>query len=140
MSLATGPALRELYGRRLSGQDGYYDAFELVFFPGSIPPTTKSRSYSSPLVVFDLPSNWAVFNASSGTIMITPMTRETIAPGVVTHFRFNGILGAVHEVLQQGSVTKTGEGGDIQFPSTGWSVGLPVTLVRLYLRPPQMNM
>lgn len=140
MSLATGPALREIYGRRLSGQDGYYDAFELAFFPGSIPPTTNGPSYSAPLVVFDLASNWAFFDAQFGTIMNTPMTRETIAPGVVTHFRFNGILGAVHEVLQQGTVTKTGEGGDIQFPSTGWSVGLPVTLAALYLRPPQMNM
>lgn len=139
MSLATGPALRELFGKRLSGEDGYYDSFELAFFPGYVPSAITTPIYAAPLIVFPLPSPWATYLSAYGTVLTTEQTLTTTAPGVVTFFRFNGIKSAVTDPLQHGTVSTYGAGGDIQFSATGWPIGLPINLKRLYLRPPQLN-
>lgn len=138
MALATGPELRELFGKRLSGQDGYYDSFELAFFSGSVPGAITAPIYSAPLVVFSLPSPWASYDATAGTILSAEQTEATTAAGMVTFFRFIGIKAGTPAALQQGTTSTPGAGGDIQFSATGWPVGLPITLKRLYLRPPRL--
>jgi hypothetical protein len=53
---------------------------------------------------------------------------------------FTGLLGTTRDPLQGGRVTKPGLGGDIQFSETGWPVGLPITLKKLILRPPTLQL
>lgn len=140
MTLATGVALRDLHGKRLSGEDGYYDAFELAFFAGSVLGTMNATIYASPLVVFPLTSPWASYTNANGTLGVAEQTQNTINAGVCTWFMFTGLLGTTRDPLQGGRVTKPGLGGDIQFSETGWPIGLPITLKSLVLRPPTLQL
>ena len=56
MPLASGNNLREQYGHRITGEDGYFDSFELAIFDGYRPRNIETPLYQSPLVVFSLPS------------------------------------------------------------------------------------
>ena len=139
MALATGQILRTLMCKRMTGDDGYFDSFELVFFPGNSPPYITSTIYAVPLVVFPLPNGWAYYYPPEGIVMNAAQTRPVTAAGVPTFFRFNGIKSGVSEALLQGTVGITGSGADMLFSQTGWPVGLPVSINALRFRPPQYN-
>lgn len=139
MALATGQMLRTLMCERMTGDDGYFDSFELVFFPGSSPPYITSTIYDVPLVVFPLPAGWAYYYQPEGVVMYAAQTQPVTAAGVPAFFRFNGIKSGVSEALLQGTVGLTGSGADMLFSQTGWPVGLPVSINALRFRPPQYN-
>ena len=139
MALATGLMLRTLMCERMNGDDGYFDSFELVFFPGNSPPYITSAIYAVPLVVFPLPKNWAIYHPSLGIVMVSAQTALVTAAGVPAYYRFNGIKSGVSTALLQGTVGATGSGADMKFTNTAWPIGLPVSLNRLSFYPPQFN-
>ena len=139
MALATGLMLRTLLCERMNGDDGYFDSFELVFFPGNSPPYITSAIYAVPLVVFPLPKNWAIYHPSLGIVMVSAQTALVSAAGVPTYYRFNGIKSGVSTALLQGTVGAIGSGADMKFTNTAWPIGLPVSLNRLSFYPPQFN-
>lgn len=140
MALGTGPALRELFGKRISGEDGYFDSFELAIFPEPIYYYASSTVYETPLVVFAFPSNWATYSPDNGALFVGPKTEPTTAAGEAAFFRINGIKSGATTCLLTGTITKNGSGGDMQFSDIGWPVGLPVTINLLYMRPPRLRM
>lgn len=140
MALGTGPALRELFGKRISGEDGYFDSFELAIFPAPIYYYASDTVYAAPLVVFAFPSTWAYYLPSHGVIFSDHKTELTTAAGEAAFFRINGIKSGVPACLLTGTITKNGGGGDMQFSDIGWPVGLPVTINLLYIRPPRLRM
>lgn len=139
MALATGLMLRTLMCERMNGDDGYFDSFEMVFFPGTSPPDITSTIYDVPLVVFPLPKNWAIYRPSLGIMMTSARTAPVTAAGVPAYYRFNGIKSGISTALLQGTVGGIGSGADMKFTNTGWPVGLPVSINRLTFYPPQFN-
>ena len=139
MALATGLMLRTLMCERMSGDDGYFDSFELVFFPGDLPPNINSTIYDVPLVVFPLPQEWAIYYPAVGVVMVSARTAAVTAAGVPTYYRFNGIKSGVSTALLQGTVGDMASGADMKFANTGWPVGLPVSIKGLRFYPPQFN-
>ena len=139
MALATGQMLRALMCERMTGDDGYFDSFELVFFPGNSPPSITSTIYEVPIVVFPLPNGWAFYHPPMGVIMSLAQTQPVTAAGVPAFFRFNGIKSGVSEALLQGTVGLTGSGADMIFSQTGWPIGLPVRIQDLRFYPPQFS-
>ena len=139
MALATGLMLRTIMCERLNGDDGYFDSFEMVFFPGGKPPYITDTIYAVPLVVFPLPKNWAIYHQSLGVVMVSPQTARVTAAGVPAYYRFNGIKSGISEALIQGTVGLPGSGADMKFTYTGWPIGLPVSMHRLNFYPPQFN-
>lgn len=139
MALATGQMLRTLMCERMTGDDGYFDSFELVFFPGNSPPYITSTIYDVPLVVFPLPDGWAYYYPHEGVVMTGTHTQPVTAAGVPVFFRFNGIKSSISTALLQGTVGELGSGADMKFPNTGWPVGLPVSINGLRFYPPQFN-
>ena len=139
MALATGRMLRTLMCERMNGDDGYFDSFELVFFPGNYTPHITGTIYEVPLVVFPLPNGWAYYIRPEGVVMYAAQTQPVTAAGVPAFFRFNGIKSGVSEALLQGTVGLTGSGADMLFSQTGWPVGLPVSINALRFHPPQFN-
>ena len=81
MPLASGNNLREQYGYRITGEDGYFDSFELAIFAGYRPRNIETPLYQSPLVVFSLPSPWAIYVSRYGTIGLTSQTETTTKAG-----------------------------------------------------------
>lgn len=140
MALGTGPAMREAFGKRISGEDGYFDSFELAIFPAPIYYYASETVYAAPLVVFAFPSTWAIYLPDYGAIFFDPKTEPTTTAGEAAFFRINGIKSGVTACLLTGTITKNGGGGDMQFSDIGWPVGLPVTINRLYMRPPRLRM
>ena len=140
MALGTGPALREVFGKRISGEDGYFDSFELAIFPEPIYYYASDTVYAAPLVVFAFPSTWATYLPDYGALFVGPKTEPTTAPGEAAFFRINGIKSGITACLLTGKITKNGGGGDMQFSDIGWPVGLPVTINHLYMRPPRLRM
>lgn len=136
MTLASGDNLRALYGRRLSGEDGHFDSFELGFYEGMPQDSINDSFYAVPLVLFPLSSSWATYYTNVGVRMAALMKVNTTTAGICGQFRFNGIKGGILSRLLMGSVSAPGGGGDIQFSDVAWSVGLPVTIKKLDLRPP----
>lgn len=139
MALATGLMLRTLMCERMNGDDGYFDSFELVFFPGNSPPPINNKIYDVPLVVFPLPKNWAIYQSSLGVVMKSARTAAVTAAGVPAYYRFNGIKSGVSIALLQGTVGDMASGADMKFANTGWPIGLPVSIKRLYFFPPQFD-
>lgn len=139
MALATGRMLRTLMCERMTGDDGYFDSFELVFFPGSSLPYITDTIYEVPLVVFPLPNGWAYYHPPRGVVMDTTKTQPVTAAGVPAFFRFNGIKSGVSEALLQGTVGLYGSDADMIFSQTGWPVGLPVSIEALRFHPPQFH-
>lgn len=140
MALGTGPALREVFGKRISGEDGYFDSFELAIFPKPIYYYASETVYATPLVVFAFPGTWATYLPNYGAIFVGPKTEPTTTAGEAAFFRINGIKSGVTACLLTGRITKNGSGGDMQFSDIGWPVGLPVTINHLYMRPPRLGM
>lgn len=140
MALGTGPAMREVFGKRISGEDGYFDSFELAIFPKPIYYNASDTVYAKPLVAFAFPSTWATYLPRYGAIFVGPKTKPTTTAGEAAFFRINGIKSGVTACLLTGTITKNGSGGDMQFPDIGWPVGLPVTINHLYMRPPRLRM
>lgn len=140
MALGTGPALREVFGKRVSGEDGYFDSFELAIFPAPISYYASDNVYATPLVVFAFPSTWATYLPDYGALFVGPKTEPTTTAGEAAFFRINGIKSGVTACLLTGTITKNGGGGDMQFSDIGWPVGLPVTINRLYMKPPRLKM
>ena len=140
MALGTGPALREFFGKRISGEDGYFDSFELAIFPEPISYYASDTVYATPLVVFAFPSPWATYFPSHGAVFFGPKTEPTTATGQAKFFRINGIKSGITACLLTGTITKNGGGGDMQFTDIGWPVGLPVKINHLYMRPPRLRM
>lgn len=136
MSMASGDILRTAYGQRLSGEDGYFDGFELGFYAGEQQRSINDAFYATPLVLYVLPANWATYYSNVGVRLAAPMVATTTGAGICGQFRFNGIKGAIVNRLLMGSVSAPGAGGDIQFSDVAWSVGLDVTISKLDLRPP----
>ena len=139
MALATGLMLRTLMCERMNGDDGYFDSFELVFFPGNYTPYITGTIYEVPLVVFPLPNGWAYYIRPEGVVMYDAQTQPVTAAGVPAFFRFNGIKSGVSEALMQGTVGLPGSGADMIFSQTGWPIGLPVSINALRFHPPQYN-
>lgn len=139
MALATGLMLRTLMCERMNGDDGYFDSFEMVFFPGNSPPYITRPIYAVPLVVFPLPKNWAIYQPSVGLVMVSARTAPVTAAGVPAYYRFNGIKSGISEALIQGTVGLPGSGADMKFTNTSWPIGLPVSMHRLNFYPPQFN-
>lgn len=139
MALATGLMLRTLMCERMTADDGYFDSFELVFFPGNLPPNINSTIYAVPLVVFPLPKNWAIYYPAQGVVMALARTAAVTAAGVPTYYRFNGIKSGVSTALLQGTVGDMASGADMRFANTSWPIGLPVSIKRLHFYPPQFN-
>lgn len=140
MALGTGPALREVFGKRLSGEDGYFDSFELAIFPKPIYHYASDTVYAAPLVVFAFPRTWATYWPTYGALFVGPKTEPTTTAGEAAFFRINGIKSGVTACLLTGTITKNGGGGDMQFSDIGWPVGLPVTINHLFMRPPRLSM
>ena len=139
MALASGRMLRTLMCERIYGDDGYFDSFELVFFPGNSPPNINSTIYAVPLVVFPLPKNWAIYQPSLGVVMKSARTAPVTAAGVPAYYRFNGIKSGVSTALLQGTVGDMASGADMKFANTSWPIGLPVSIKGLRFYPPQFN-
>ena len=139
MALATGLMLRTLMCERMNGNDGYFDSFEMVFFPGNSPPYITSTIYDAPLVVFPLPKNWAIYQPSLGLVMVSARTAPVTAAGVPAYYRFNGIKSGISTALLQGTVGDMASGADMKFANTGWPIGLPVSIKSLNFYPPQFN-
>ena len=139
MALATGQMLRALMCERMTGDDGYFDSFEMVFFPGNSPPDINSTIYDVPLVVFPLPKNWAIYRPSLGVVMVSARTAAVTAAGVPAYYRFNGIKSGISTALLQGTVGNMASGADMKFTNTSWPIGLPVSLHRLNFYPPQFD-
>ena len=139
MALATGLMLRTLMCERMTGDDGYFDSFELVFFPGYSPTYITSTIYGVPLVVFPLPKYWAIYHPSLGIVMVSDRTAPVTAAGVPAFYRFNGIKSGISAALLQGTVGDMGSGADMKFTNTAWPIGLPVSIKGLRFYPPQFN-
>lgn len=136
MPLASGNNLREQYGYRITGQDSYFDSFELAIFDGYRPSNIETRLYQSPLVVFSLPSPWATYVSRYGTIVLTSRTETTTKAGEARFFRLIGIKSGTPYPLIQGTIGKEGTGADVSVKQTGWPLGLPITLNSFTIYPP----
>lgn len=139
MALATGQMLRTLMCERMTGDDGYFDSFELVFFPGKRTSYITSTIYAVPLVVFPLPKGWAYYDPPVGVVLRAAQTQPVTAAGVPAFFRFNGIKSGISAALLQGTVGDMASGADMKFANTSWPIGLPVSINDLRFYPPQFN-
>lgn len=89
---------------------------------GSQPTNCAASSTGTLLCEFTLASDWSA-NAASGqkSLANTPISATASASGTAAHYRFMDSTGATcHE---QGTVTATGGGGDIEIDSTTVSSG-----------------
>lgn len=95
---------------------------------GSKPANCAASDTGTLLVEFDLGSDWAS-DASSGlkSLSSLPALATAVATGIAAHYRIKDSSGTTcHE---QGTVTATGDGGDVTIDSTSISSGQSVQIV-----------
>lgn len=131
--------MRKAFADRLTGADGVYTAWELAFFGGYDPKTASSQLYTPPLVAFQFATGWAYYDTSFGVILRASKIENVTTAGECKFFRFNAVVAGAPIAIFHGSVSKKGQGGDIQFSDVGWPLGLPIELQTLYLRPPPLQ-
>jgi len=128
MAIQTAPAINGLIADRLLGADDFYTSLQMVIRTGNPPANIISSDSGTELVTIALPRNWGTFNGVSTLTLASPVADTTSATGKAGYWRLKGTNSATVYTLLQGTVSETGQGGDMQFPDVDWSSGLVCTL------------
>ena len=89
----------------------------LKLWTGSIPADCDAADTGTKLAEFDLGAVWAS-PASAGAMVLTslPLTGASIGDGILGYFRIYASDGVTCHI--QGSISETGDGGDLTFDNT----------------------
>lgn len=106
-----------------------YQGFGLIFSGGTVPSTVTAPELYSSLAGLSLPNNWGTFDDVSLIELDGEATGTVTKAGTPTWWSFAKIDGTeVVTPLLQGSVSESGQGGDIQFNNIDWAAGDQITL------------
>ena len=119
---------------RISGVDGHYTAFRLVFFSGFDPRSTAGQISSAVLAQFDFPSPWATPWDGNSVHKSGPITTAVTASGFASYWRLLGLNSGTWSIVVHGSLGLAGSSADIKVRTLEWSLGDPLTLqaIRIY--------
>ena len=120
---------------RISGVDGHYTAFRLVFFSGFDPHSTAGPISSAVLAQFDFPSPWATPWNGNSVHKSGPITTTVTASGFASYWRLVGLHGATWSSVVHGSIGLTGSSADIKVRTLEWMLGDPLTLEAIQIFP-----
>ena len=134
MVLLTRALLPFLLGR-ISGSDGHYTAFRLVFFSGFDPRSTAGQIGSAVLAQFDFPSPWATPWDGNSVHKGGPITTAVTASGFASYWRLLGLNGGTWSTVVHGSLGLTGSTADIKVRTLEWMLGDPLTLEVIQIFP-----
>lgn len=120
---------------RISGVDGYYTAFRLVFYFGGDPRNAAGAPGSNVLAQFDFSSPWATPWDLNSVYKMGPLSTLVTASGIASHWRVVGLHGGVWSTVVHGSVGLIGSGADIKVRTLEWMIGDPLTLEVIQIYP-----
>lgn len=120
---------------RISGVDGHYTAFRLVFFSGFDPRSTAGQISSAVLAQFDFPSPWATPSGGNSVHKSGPITTAVTASGFASYWRLLGLNGGTWSTVVHGSLGLTGSTADIKVRTLEWLLGDPLTLEVIQIFP-----
>jgi hypothetical protein len=93
---------------------------------GSVPANCAAASTGTLLVEITLPSDWQSAASSGSKTKLGTWTNTAVATGTAAHYRLLDNAGTTcHE---QGTVTATGGGGDLEVDNTSVASGQSVTV------------
>ena len=120
---------------RISGVDGHYTAFRLVFFSGFDPRSTAGQISSAILAQFDFPSPWATPWDGNSVHKSGPITTTVTASGFASYWQLLGLHGGTWSIVVHGSLGLTGTSADIKVRTLEWMLGDPLTLKVIQIFP-----
>lgn len=120
---------------RISGVDGHYTAFRLVFFSGFDPRSTAGQISSAILAQFDFQSPWATPWDGNSVHKQGPITTTVTASGIASYWRLVGLHGTTWTIVVHGTIGLTGSGADIKVRTLEWMIGDPLTLQVIQIFP-----
>lgn len=120
---------------RISGVDGYYTAFRLVFYFGGDPRNAAGAPGSNVLAQFDFSSPWATPWDGNSVHKWGPITTTVTASGFASYWRLVGLHGATWSNVVHGSIGLIGSGADIKVRTLEWMIGDPLTLEVIQIYP-----
>ena len=120
---------------RISGVDGHYTAFRLVFFSGFDPRSTAGQISSAVLAQFDFPSPWATPWGGNSVHKSGPITTAVTASGFASYWRLLGLNGGTWSTVVHGSIGLVGSDADIKVRTLEWMLGDPLTLEVIQIFP-----
>lgn len=124
---------------RISGIDGYYSSFRLVFYYGTDPKNAADPPGTTVLAQFDFPSPWATRWGTTSVYRVGPITTTVTASGEASFWRLVGLHGATWKNVVHGSIGLVGSGADIKVRTLEWSLGDPLTLQSIQIYPLKLS-
>jgi hypothetical protein len=103
-------------------------------FDGTPPSNCADADAGTLLAEFDLAENWAA-DAADGILALSdmPLDAVAVADGALSHYRLYASDGVCHA---QGTITETGDGGDITVGGLDVAWGQGLTIPRLRIKQP----
>ena len=120
---------------RISGVDGYYTAFRLVFYFGGDPRNAAGAPGSDVLAQFDFPSPWATPWNLNSVYKMGPLSTLVTASEIASHWRVVGLHAGVWSTVVHGSVGLIGSDADIKVRTLEWMIGDTLTLEVIQIYP-----
>ena len=124
---------------RISGVDGHYTAFRLVFFSGFDPRSTAGQISSAVLAQFDFPSPWATPWGGNSVHKSGPITTAVTASGFASYWRLIGFNDGAWSNVVHGSIGLVGSAADIKVRTLEWMLGDPLTLEVIQIFPIKLS-
>lgn len=124
---------------RISGKDGYYTAFRLVFYSGFDPRIVNIVDDTYELAGFNFTSPWASpwpFPWEENCVYKEgPLTATVTKSGQAVYWRLLGLHDSEWNALVHGTLGLVGSTADIKVRTLEWMLGDPVTLERIQIFP-----
>lgn len=126
--ILTNPLLNDQLAAILLGTNGDYTAQALAFYDGTPPNSIGDTPAGNVLCSVPLGANWGTYNNVSLITLNNPTSATITTAGTCSFFRMTATHSAAQVALLQGSVTTTGNGGDIQFNYLNWPAGVDIDI------------
>ena len=120
---------------RISGADGHYTAFRLVFYFGTDPRSAADPPASSVLAQFDFPSPWAAPRGGNSVYKLGPLFTTVTASGIASYWRLIGFHDGAWSNVVHGSIGLVGSAADIKVRTLEWMLGDPLTIEVIQIFP-----
>lgn len=124
---------------RISGKDGHYTAFRLVFYSGFDPRIVNIVDDTYELAGFNFASPWASpwpFPWEENCVYKKgPLTTTVTASGLAVFWRVIGLHDGKWNALVHGTIGLVGSTADIKVRTLEWMIGDTVTLEAIKIFP-----